>query len=212
MYLPTHFEETRPEVLAELLRQHPLATLVTLGATGLTANHIPLEYDPEPAPYGTLRGHVARANPVWHDFAAELGALAIFQGPQAYVTPNWYPTRAETGKVVPTFNYIVVHAQGPLLIHDDPAWVRALVQRLTDHFEAAEPTPWRVVDAPGDFIEGQLRAIVGIEIPIQKLTGKWKVSQNRPQVDRVGVIQGLRGQTDPNAQAVANAVEEALGS
>jgi transcriptional regulator len=212
MYLPAHFEETRPDVLAGLLREHPLATLVTLGSEGLTANHIPLEYDPEPAPYGTLRGHVARANPVWRDFTADLGVLAIFQGPQAYVTPNWYPTRAETGKVVPTFNYMVVHAQGPLRIVDDPAWVRALVQRLTDNFEATEPKPWRVEDAPADFIEGQLRAIVGIEIPIRKLTGKWKVSQNRPPVDRAGVIQGLREREDSNAQAIAKAVEEALGS
>jgi transcriptional regulator len=212
MYLPAHFEETRPDVLAGLLREHPLATLVTLGSEGLTANHIPLEYDPEPAPYGTLRGHVARANPVWRDFAADLGVLAIFQGPQAYVTPNWYPTRAETGKVVPTFNYMVVHAQGPLQIVDDPAWVRVLVQRLTDHFEATETKPWRIEDAPADFIEGQLRAIVGIEIPIRKLTGKWKVSQNRPPVDRAGVIQGLRSREDPNARAIAQAVEEALGS
>jgi len=210
MYLPAHFEETRPELRHRLMREYPLAVLVTLGSEGLTANHIPLEYDPEPAPYGTLRGHVARANPVWRDFSAEHGALAVFQGPQVYVTPSWYATTAETGKVVPTYNYMVVHAQGPLRIHDDPTWVRALVGRLTGHFEGQRPDPWHVEDAPPDFIEGQLRAIVGIEIPITKLTGKWKVSQNRPEMDRLGVVEGLRKSDDSAAPAVADAVEEAL--
>src|SRR4051812_5158490 len=143
MYLPAHFEETRPEQLQRLMREHPLAVLITLGSEGLTANHIPLEYDPEPAPHGTLRGHVARANPVWRDFSAEQGTLAVFQGPQVYVTPSWYATTSETGKVAPTYNFMVVHAQGPLRIHDDPAWVRALVGRLTSHFEGQRPTPWR---------------------------------------------------------------------
>src|SRR5262250_1279673 len=122
MYIPAHFEETRPEVLRRLIHDHPLAALVTLGSDGLNANHIPMELDADPPPFGTLRGHVARANPVWRDFSREVEALVIFHGPQAYVTPSWYPTKKETGEVVPTYNYIVVHAYGPLQIHDDVAW------------------------------------------------------------------------------------------
>src|SRR5262249_6329081 len=149
------------------------------------------------APWGTLRGHVARANPVWRETRTDVEALAIFQGPRRYVTPSWYPTMAETEKVVPTFNYLAVHAHGPLRIVDDPAWVRRLVERLTDRYEENRPAPWRVGDAPADFIDQQLRAIVGIEIPITRLQGKWKASQNRPGADREGVVRGLRADGDP---------------
>jgi transcriptional regulator len=196
MYTPAHFEETRIEVIHQLIREQPLATVVTLGASGLTANHIPLELDPEPQPFGLLRGHVARANPMWRDFSSDAGALVIFQGPQIYITPSWYETKKETGKVVPTWNYAVAHASGGLRIIEDREWLRRFVTHLTSRFEADRPAPWKVSDAPEEFIEKQLEGIVGIEIPIVKLVGKWKVSQNRPQRDREGVVEGLREMAD----------------
>lgn len=208
MYQPSHFKEDRIEVLHQLVREHPLAMLVTLGSGGLNANHIPLELDPEPAPFGTLRGHVARANPLWRDFSAEVEALAVFQGPQIYISPFWYPTKRETGKVVPTWNYAVVHARGPLRVVDEAAWLRGLVTRLTNRQEAARPQPWQVSDAPEDFVALQLKAIVGLEIPITRLDGKWKVSQNRPAADREGVIKGLRELSGEDAAAMATLVKE----
>ena len=208
MYLPAHFEETRIDVLHQLIRDHPLAALVTLGSDGLSANHIPFEVDAQPAPFGTLRGHVARANPVWRDCSGDVDALVIFQGVHAYVSPAWYPTKQETGKVVPTYNYIVVHAYGALRIVEDPAWLRALVGRLTDRFEAARANPWKVTDAPADFVEKQVRAIVGVEIPVRRLLGKWKVSQNRPATDREGVVRELRASADRDAATMADLVQD----
>ena len=190
MYLPTHFEETRAEVLHAAVRAHPLGLLVTHGAGGLDANPIPFMLDVDDAGQATLRGHVARANPLWRE-ARDTDTLVVFQGPQAYVSPGWYPTKAETGKVVPTWNYVVVQARGPLRVHDDAAWLHALVSRLTDHHEAPRATPWAVSDAPDDYIATMLRAIVGIEIPLAALTGKWKTSQNRNAADRDGVARGL---------------------
>lgn len=192
MYVPSHFDETRVPVMHRLMMQHPLAAMVTLGQDGLTANHIPLELQPDDGDFGLLQGHVARANPLWRDFSPQAGALAIFQGPQAYISPNWYPTKSETGKVVPTWNYAVVHASGPLRIIEDREWLRALVTRLTDRHEAAGDAPWKVTDAPAGYIDNLLGAIVGIEIPITRLTGKWKVSQNRPAADRQGVVHALQ--------------------
>lgn len=197
MYLPKQFEETRVEVLHELIRACPLGALVTITAGGLDANHVPFEIDPEPAPFGTLRAHVARANPVWRDVASGGEALVIFRGPDGYVSPAWYPSKTETGKVVPTWNYAVVHAHGALRVIDDRAWLRAFVEKLTDRHEAARPEPWHLTDAPADYIDSMVAAIVGIEMPITKLIGKWKVSQNRPAQDRAGVVAGLmreRGQ------------------
>lgn len=208
MYLPAHFEETRVEVIHRLIREHPLAVLVTLGSAGLNANHIPLEIDAEPAPFGTLRGHVARANPVWRDFSRDVEALTVFQGPRAYISPAWYQTKKETGRVVPTFNYIVVHAYGSLRIIEDEAWLRGLVERLTTRHESGRPEPWKVSDAPEDFIKTQLRAIVGIEMPVTRLVGKWKVSQNRPPGDREGVVRGLGQMDDADAAAMARLVRE----
>jgi len=208
MYLPGHFEETRIDTLHQLIRARPLATIVTLGSAGLNANHIPFELSAEPAPLGTLRGHVARANPLWRDFSENIDALIIFHGPQAYVSPSWYPTKQATGEVVPTYNYIVVHAYGRLQIIDDPRWLRGLVTRLTERFEAARAEPWHVTDAPDGFIENQLRGIVGIEIVISKLLGKWKASQNRPVVDREGVVKGLSGSNDADSLALAELVRE----
>ena len=208
MYAPSHFEEKRVEVLHQQIRERALGTLVTLDSTGLNANHIPFEVDAEPAPFGTLRGHVARANPVWWNFSQAVEALVIFHGPQAYVTPSWYQTKKETGEVVPTYNYIVVHTYGPLHVHDDVEWLRGLVTRLTNRFEANRVAPWRVSDAPDAFIEKQLRAIVGIEIPMTKLIGKWKVSQNRPAVDRAGVVTGLSKANDEDSLALASWVSK----
>jgi transcriptional regulator len=209
MYLPPHFDEDRPDVLRGLVADHPLGTLVTLGADGLNGNHLPFLYDPDPEPLGTLRGHVARANPVWRETGKGVDALVIFQGPQVYVTPSWYPRKQETGKVVPTWNYLVVHAYGPLRAIDDAEWLRGFVTRLTNRFEAARPDPWKVTDAPPDFIDANLKAIVGIEVPVTRIVGKWKVSQNRLQPDREGVARGLRETGDADAARVADWVERA---
>jgi transcriptional regulator len=205
MYQVGAFREERIDVMHALMRNHRLATLVTVNDGVPEANHLPLLIDPEPSPLGTLRGHVARANPVWRlaDFQE---VLAIFQGPQAYVTPSWYPSKRETGQVVPTWNYAVVHAYGPLLVRDDRDWLHALVTRLTDQQEAGLPQPWRVADAPAEYLERMLAAIVGIEIPLVRLSGKWKVSQNRTAADRTGVAEGLGVQGDAQAQAMADLV------
>ena len=207
MYLPSHFEERRAEILHDLIRRHPLATLVTVDVEGLNANHIPFEFDPDPAPWGTLRAHVARANPVWREFSKEVEPLVIFQGPQTYITPSWYQTKQETGKVVPSFNYIVVHAYGAMRVIEDADWLRKFVGGLTDRFEAPREQPWALSDAPEDFISMQLRAIIGIEIAVTRMIGKWKTSQNRPAADQAGVIAGLRELQDPVALAMAAAVE-----
>ena len=209
MYLPTLFQEARVPVLHALIRRHGLAVLVTMGPDGLTADHIPMELDPEPPPLGTLRGHVARANPVWRTASRDVEALAIFQGPDHYVSPAWYPTKRETGKVVPTWNYAVVHAHGPLRIVEEAAWLRRLVEQLTNRFEAGRAQPWHVTDAPEDFVATQLKAIVGIELPLTRLRGKWKVSQNRMAADRSGVVEGLRALDNPGSRVVADLVAEA---
>jgi transcriptional regulator len=190
MYLPSHFEQHDTATLHALMRAHPLATLVSTGPEGPTADHVPLAFDAGAGAHGALLGHVARANPLW---AAAAGSpvLAVFHGPQAYVSPSWYPGKATTHKVVPTWNYAVVHAHGMLEVVEDAPWLRALVGRLTAHHEAPRPTPWSVDDAPDDYVQQMLRAIVGIRIPIERLIGKWKVSQNRSAADRQGVADGL---------------------
>ncbi|MBL8511647.1 MAG: FMN-binding negative transcriptional regulator, partial [Betaproteobacteria bacterium] len=165
MYLPEHFREERLEAMHQLIHDYPLGMLVTQSAAGLSANHIPFLMDPEPTPYGTLRGHVARHNPVWQEHRADLDALVVFQGPDAYISPNWYPSKAEHGKVVPTWNYAVVHAYGPLKVVDDSDWLRHFLGNLTDRHESHQPAPWHLDDAPEDYLQATLRAIVGIEIP-----------------------------------------------
>lgn len=215
MYQVAAFREERIDVLHALIRTHPLAVLVTNTGGVLEANHLPLLIDPLPSPQGTLRGHVARANPLWrqlHETGHENEALAVFQGPQAYITPSWYPEKRVTGKVVPTWNYAVVHARGPLIIHDDRDWLRDLVSRLTRQQEAGLPQPWGIADAPADYIERMLGAIVGIEIPISRIEGKWKVSQNRADADRTGVVDGLAQSADPQAQAMAALVAGGLAN
>jgi transcriptional regulator len=209
MYVPKHFEETSVEVLHELIRAHPLGALVTSSSNGLNANHIPFIVHPEPEPYGTLRGHIARANPLWRDFSLGVESLVIFQGPEAFISPSWYRTKTETGKVVPTWNYAVVHAHGALRIVDDRAWLSGLVEQLTNRNEAERPNPWKVTDAPAAFIAQMLGAIIGLEIPIARLVGKWKVSQNRPARDREGVVEGLMREDRDSALAMAKLVQQA---
>jgi transcriptional regulator len=206
MYVPKQFEETSVPALHELIRVHPLGTLVTLTGTGLCANHIPFEIDPEPAPFGTLRGHVARANRVWREYRPEVEALVSFQGPDTYISPSWYVTKQETGKVVPTWNYAVVHVHGALRVIEDRGWLRSLVERLTEQHEAGRTNRWKVGDAPADYIDKQVAAIVGLEIPIARLIGKWKVSQNRPAQDRQAVVKALEDQGGEASAAMADLV------
>jgi transcriptional regulator len=191
MYIPKHFEVTNIKVLHELIHAYPLATLVTTSKTGLNANHIPMHlaaYEP----YGILQGHVALANPILEDIKGENQSLAIFHGPNAYITPSWYETKKEHGKVVPTWNYVVVHAYGTLQIIDDPDWLRAQIETLTDQHEAQFSEPWAVADAPVEFTEKLLESIVGIELKITQLVGKWKVNQNQPLKNKISVIEGLK--------------------
>jgi len=206
VYLPSHFTETRPEVLYALIQAQPLAVLVTAGAAGLDANHLPLCLALDVAGEATLLGHVARANPLWRFAGAELEALAIFQGPQAYVSPSWYPSKREHGKVVPTWNYVTVHAHGRLHIHDDAAWVRRLLDRLTAQMESPRAQPWAVSDAPHDYIEKMVAQVVGLELRVERLVGKWKVSQNQPAANRAGVIAGLEAERAPGAEAMVREV------
>jgi transcriptional regulator len=213
MYLPAHFKEDRLPVLHDLIRAHPLATLVTLDDSGLVANHIPMQLDPAAGAFGTLRGHVARANPVWRAHRPELEAMVVFQGAQGYITPSYYPSKAATGKVVPTWNYVIVHAHGPLRAIEDVAWLRRFLEELTDRHEAERAqrtgeSAWKVSDAPAEYIAGVLKAIVGIEIPIARIEGKWKVSQNRPAEDRAGVVMGLSQGADPMQHTLAKLLRE----
>jgi transcriptional regulator len=210
MYVPELFEEPDVSVLHALVREHPLGTWITQGGGELTADHIPFVLDADRGPYGTLRGHVARANRVWQDASSGAGSLVVFQGPQGYVTPSWYPTKQVSGEVVPTWNYAVVHAHGfPRVIHDR-GWLLDLVTDLTAAHESGQALPWKVADAPREFIERLLQNIVGIEIPIEKLVGKWKVSQNRPEADRRGVVSGLEARDDDESKALALLVRRRL--
>jgi transcriptional regulator len=208
MYLPKDFKEESVPVLHEAIRQARLGTLVTLGSDGIEASHVPMLVDPEPAPFGTLKGHIARANPQWRRTTAGVQALAVFLGPDAYITPAWYETKRQSGKVVPTWNYVAIHACGPLAFYEDADRLLALVTKLTETHEAGRAAPWAVSDAPKDFIAGMLRAIVGFELPIARLEGKWKMSQNRPAADRAGVVAGLTAEGGPAEAAVARIVAE----
>lgn len=208
MYLPAHFEQIDAAAVQALMREHPLAALVSAGAGGLTADHLPLEFDPGAGEHGRLRGHVARANPLWQAAAGQ-PVLAIFRGPQAYVSPSSYPSKAQTHKVVPTWNYAVVHAHGTLRAVDDAAWLHALVSRLTRQHESGRAAPWDIGDAPEDYVQQMLRAIVGIEIDLTRLVGKFKLSQNRSQADRLGVVAALEA-AEASAQAVAAAVRREI--
>lgn len=191
MYLPRQYEQTSIDDMHALAAANPLGALVVQGDSGLVANHIPFELVPPTpeAPFGILRAHVARANPLWHEDGR--GALVIFQGLNGYVSPEYYAEKAVSGKVVPTWNYAVVHAHGTLRAIDDRQWLLGLLDRMTDRHEAGRGQPWKLADAPGDYIDGLLRAVVGIEIVIGKMEGKWKLSQNRPAEDRARIAAGL---------------------
>lgn len=206
MYAPASFREERLEVLHGLMAAHPLGALVRLGEDGLCADHVPFEIAaPTPeAPFGTLRAHVARANPLWR--AAGADCMVIFQGPHAYITPAWYAEKQRSGKEVPTFNYAVVHAHGTLRAIEDAAWLLGLVERLTARHEADQAAPWRVSDAPADYIGKLLKAIVGIEIPLTRLTGKWKLGQNRSLADQTAMAQGLALDHQPGAAQALGAL------
>ena len=208
MYQPAHFVERDPEALAALMRESPLATLIRQADGELAADVLPLEVERVGEGWRLL-GHVARANPLWKAAGGQ-PVLVVFQGPQAYVTPNWYPSKAQHGKAVPTWNYAMVQAHGRLRAIEDPAWLEAFVTRLTRRHEAGRAAPWHVADAPPDYLASMLRAIVGIEIEVARLEGKFKLSQNRPAEDRVAVVEGLRADAADGLQRDAGRTAQAM--
>jgi len=210
MYQPPHFREDRLEVQHDLIRAYPLGLLVTAGPAGLTANPVPFLIDTEASEKGTLRAHLSRANPQWRELASVDECLVVFQGPHDYVTPSWYATKRETGKVVPTWNYATVHAWGRPTAVEDAEWLRRQIDDLTHSRESSRPEPWAVDDAPEAFVAAQVRGIVGVEIPIGRIEGKWKVSQNRPEADRRGVFEGF-SEAGSSGEAMAALVSERGG-
>jgi transcriptional regulator len=208
MYIPKLHEESDLRVLHELVRSHPLGTWATQGDGELIVNHVPFVLDQARGPYGLLRCHVARANSVWQSFSKTVASVVVFHGPSAYVSPSWYPSKQAHGKVVPTWNYVVVHAHGIPAIIEEPARLIEHLNELTASQEIRQAIPWRVSDAPGEFIAQMSRQIVGIEIPIARIFGKWKVSQNRSSSDRAGVVAGLRGNHDEQSQEIAALVDQ----
>ncbi len=203
MYIPQHFEEPNISVMQTLIRDYPLATLVTFSGDGLNANHIPLHLQAdESAPYGCLRGHVARSNPLYRDIDPTTEVLAVFQAENAYISPSWYATKAQTGKVLPTWNYAAVPAYGVMRMVDDAAWLRRQLEAMTAQQEMKLPEPWSVSDAPADFTERLIGQIIGIEIPVTRLQGKWKVSQNQSAENRNSVIVGLNQSAKPAMAAM----------
>lgn len=208
MYVPPQFAEDRVSILHQAIRAAGLATLVTHGSGGLIASPLPLMLDDADGANGTLYGHLARANPQWREADPAVEALALFMGPDAYVTPSWYATKRETGKVVPTWNYVTVHAYGPVTFFEDATALLDVVTRLTVRHEAGRAEPWATSDAPAAFIGSQLKGIVGFRMPITRLQGKWKVSQNRPAADRDGVVQGLQQDGDMEMAALVGAAHD----
>ena len=213
MFKPPIFGEDRVDVMHDLMRDHPFATLISNAAGALSADHLPLAIHPEEAANGVIRGHIAKANPLWRQTqrgdGAPLTVLAVFQGPQAYITPSWYPSKAEHGKVVPTLNYAVVHAHGLLRFTNEPAWLMAHLADLTARHEGRRATPWAVTDAPDEFIARQLKGLVGFEIEIERLEGNWKVSQNKTEPDRMGVERGLLAENSEQAAQMSDLVQAA---
>ncbi|KAA0182779.1 FMN-binding negative transcriptional regulator [Cupriavidus gilardii] len=209
MYIPSHFEVQDVDALHRLMRQHPFAMLVTHGPNGLDANHLPFELDLSAGRNGTLRAHVARANPVWQDVRNGDEVMVVFRAEDGYITPTWFPSKHETHKQVPTWNYRVVHAHGRITIRDEERYVRGVVARLTRTHEASRPQPWKMTDAPADYIDTMLKAIVGIEIDITRLVGKFKLSQNRELRDKLGAAEALKQQGDVAlGQAMLDAIAE----
>jgi transcriptional regulator len=206
MYLPSKFREDDPARIQAAIRAHPFAQLVTFGAGGIAATPLPLMLDVDAGPQGSLIGHLARANPQWKTADTSVEALAIFSGPDGYITPSWYETKRETGKVVPTWNYVTIQVRGRISFQEDSDALRGIVTQLTERHEAERAAPWAVADAPVDFIAGQLRAIVGLRLEITAISAKWKMSQNRSDADRAGVVEGLRAEGASAADAVAAVV------
>jgi transcriptional regulator len=211
MHNPPTFQQHSVEAMHGLMRTYPLALLVTHGPDGLQASPIPFLLYADEGEYGTLRAHMARANPHWKELGDVDECLVVFRGPDGYVTPSWYASKVATQKVVPTWNYAIVHARGKPLAIDDAAWLARQLNDLTSFHEAPRPQPWSIGDAPGDYIAAQMKAIVGIEIPIARLEGKWKMSQNKDEADRRGVLRGMRAVDDAHEnQAVADVLERTL--
>tara|TARA_A100001037_G_scaffold306001_1_gene348582 strand:- start:3206 stop:3826 length:621 start_codon:yes stop_codon:yes gene_type:complete len=204
MYRPSLFQEERIDVMHDLMRTYPFAIIVTSGTEGVVANHLPCVLKDGGSEFGALHGHVARENPIWQESVG--GALVIFNGPQNYITPSWYPSKKEHGKVVPTWNYAVVHAHGQLCIHDDPDWLRGHLDDLVAQHEAGREQSWAIDDAPEDFVAAMLKGVVGFEIKIERLEGKWKVSQNRGDIDRGGVVRGLKAEGSPYSAAMSELI------
>ena len=203
MYTPAHFRVTEPAALQRIIQAHPLGVLVTSQEGSLDANHIPFEFDPQVGPLGRLSAHVARANPLWQQCAEGADVLVIFRGNESYISPNWYPSKHETHRLVPTWNYEVVHAHGRLRVRDDEKFLRGVLARLTRVHEAQEPKPWKMGDSAPEYIDMMLRAVVGLEIDITALEGKSKLSQNREPRDVAGAAQMLRQRgSDELAQAM----------
>ena len=208
MHIQKPFEESRTEVLHQLIREHPLATFIVCRQGEIVVNHFPLVMSDDGSASGVLKGHVPRANAVWEAFDGETPAIAVFQGPSAYVTPSWYPSKHQHGKVVPTWNYAVVHAHGTPIAIEDSDWLLDHLNALTDQQESLQPRPWKVSDAPADYTAAMLRQLVGVEMQVTRLTGKWKVSQNRSEADRLGVADGLHSLGDGAALAMEALVRQ----
>jgi transcriptional regulator len=206
MYVPVHFREDHVQVLHETIRRIGIGALVTLGPDGLVASHLPMLLQAEPAPYGRLCGHMARNNPQWLSIAPDIETLAIFTGPEAYISPSWYPAKRRTGKVVPTWNYVAIHAYGVVRVFDDPDMLLAHVSELTDAHEIGRSDPWAVSDAPKNYVQKMLKQIVGFELTITRFEGKWKMSQNRDEEDRHGAAEGLRCEAGRAGAVVADLI------
>jgi transcriptional regulator len=208
MYIPKAFREDREERLYGLLETHPFASLITSGPSGLMASHIPMVLERGSFGKGLLKGHLSRANTQWRELVEQAEALAIFSGPQHYITPNWYPEKQQTGKVVPTWNYAVVHVYGRIQVMEDAEWLMAHLEGLTSIHEAKSPVPWKITDAPANYVASQIKGIVGLQMEIERMEGKWKVSQNRSEQDRSGVAEGLDELNTAESRAMKTLVEE----
>jgi transcriptional regulator len=212
MYTPAQFVESRLPLLHDLIRKQPFAAIVAATGHGLDAEHVPLFLDDSRGDYGVLQGHVARANPIWQELQDGTDVLVLFQGAQHYISPSWYPSKQQDGRVVPTWNYMIVHARGRINWLQEREWLRQLLEKMTNSHEQNRAHPWRVADAPGEYVERMLESIVGFEVAISSLTGKWKLSQNRTASDRAGVISALETESSSEAFEMAEQMREARGS
>ena len=211
MHIPGKFKQDDRSELEGVIRDYPFATLVTCSGSGMAANHLPMVLA-EVNGKKVLQAHIARANPLWKEVSDQSEVLVIFNGPHCYISPNHYPTKQQTGRAVPTWNYVVVHVTGVMSYVQDEDWLRAFIDRLTTQHEAAQPEPWSTSDAPQGYIQKMLPAIVGLEIDITAITGQWKLSQNQPEQNRLGVIAGLSSERDSQHQQVAALVKAQMAA